>query len=94
MDAMNKLFGVHTGFHAFHAKVVVAEGRFQGSPEASPLSRAILFDGRTVPVTIRLSDNGGPRPFRTTSPTPIRGMPSSSAVRWLAQAGLSGTRTH
>jgi catalase len=56
---MNKVFGVHPGFRATHAKGVVVEGRFKGSPEAPALSRAVLFDGRTIPVTVRFSDNGG-----------------------------------
>jgi catalase len=59
VDAMNKVFGVHPGFRATHAKGVVVEGRFKGSPEAPALSRAVLFDGRTIPVTVRFSDNGG-----------------------------------
>jgi catalase len=59
VDAMNKLFGVHPGFRANHAKGVVVEGRFKGSPEAAALSRAPLFDGRTIPVTVRFSDAGG-----------------------------------
>jgi catalase len=59
VDAMNKLFGAHPGFRAFHAKGVVVEGSFKGSPEAAALSQATLFDGRTIPVTVRFSDNGG-----------------------------------
>lgn len=59
VDVMNKLFGVHPGFRAFHAKGVVVQGAFKGSTEAAGLSRAVLFDGRTVPVTVRFSDNGG-----------------------------------
>ena len=39
VDAMNKVFGVHPGFRANHAKGIVAEGSFQG------LSRG----GRTEP---------------------------------------------
>jgi catalase len=59
VDAMNKVFGVHPGFRANHAKGVVVEGSFKGSPEGAALSRAILFDGSVIPVTVRFSDAGG-----------------------------------
>jgi catalase len=59
VDALNKVYGVHPGFRANHAKGVVAEGRFKASPGAAQLSRASLFDGRPVPVTVRFSDSGG-----------------------------------
>jgi catalase len=58
-DAMNKVFGDHPGFRAFHAKGVIVEGSFNGSPERAALSRAVLFDGRTIPVTVRFSDSTG-----------------------------------
>jgi catalase len=59
VDAMNKVFGVHPGFRANHAKGIVAEGHFQGAPEAASLSRASLFAGASIPVTIRFSDATG-----------------------------------
>jgi catalase len=59
VDAMNKVFGVHPGFRAFHAKGVVVEGSFRGGADGAALSRAPLFDGSTIPVTVRFSDNGG-----------------------------------
>jgi catalase len=59
VDAMNKVFGAHPGFRATHAKGVVVEGSFRGAPEAAALSRAILFDGRPIPVTARFSNNTG-----------------------------------
>jgi catalase len=59
VDAMNKVFGVHPGFRAVHAKGIVVEGHFRGSPQAQALSRAVLFQGATVPVTIRFSDDKG-----------------------------------
>jgi catalase len=59
VDAMNKVFGTHLGFRAIHAKGVVVEGSFKGAPDAAALSRAILFDGRTIPVTVRFSDSTG-----------------------------------
>ena len=59
VDAMNKLWGTHPGFRANHAKGIVVEGSFKASPEAAALSRAVLFDGSTIPVTVRFSDATG-----------------------------------
>ncbi len=59
VDAFNKIYGAHPGFRANHAKGVVVEGHFKASPEAAKLSRAVLFNGSTIPVTVRFSDGGG-----------------------------------
>jgi catalase len=59
VNQMNKVFGVHAGFRANHAKGVVAEGKFKASTEASGLSKAVLFGGTEVPVTVRFSDSTG-----------------------------------
>lgn len=59
VDSMNKVFGSHPGFRATHAKGVVVEGSFRGSPEGAALSRSALFGGTTIPVTVRFSDNTG-----------------------------------
>ncbi len=59
VNVMNKLFGVHPGYRANHAKGIVVEGSFQASPEAASLSRAALFSGAAIPVTVRFSDPTG-----------------------------------
>jgi catalase len=59
VDAMNKVFGVHPGFRANHAKGIVVEGSFKASQEAARLSRAVLFSGSSIPVTVRFSDSTG-----------------------------------
>src|SRR5690348_11654016 len=59
VDAFNKIYGSHAGFRANHAKGVVVEGHFKASPEAAKLSRAALFDGSMIPITVRFSDGGG-----------------------------------
>ncbi|MGB6324894.1 MAG: catalase family peroxidase [Methylocella sp.] len=59
VDAMNKLYGVHPGFRANHAKGVVAEGTFRAAPGAARLSKAVIFNGSPIPVTIRFSDSTG-----------------------------------
>lgn len=56
---MNKLWGSHPGLRANHAKGVVVEGTFLATPEATALSKASLFDGKAVPVTVRFSDSTG-----------------------------------
>jgi catalase len=59
VDALNKTFGAHAGYRANHAKGVVVEGSFKASPAAATLSRASLFDGSTIAVTVRFSDSTG-----------------------------------
>jgi catalase len=59
VDALNKKFGTHPGFRANHAKGVVVEGHFVASPDAVALSKAALFDGGTIPVTVRFSNSSG-----------------------------------
>lgn len=59
INAMNKVFGVHPGFRANHAKGIVVEGTFNAFPEAARLSRAALFSGAPIPVTVRFSDSTG-----------------------------------
>jgi catalase len=56
---MHKVFGVHPGFRANHAKGIVVEGSFKASPEAAALSRAVLFNGNLIPATVRFSDSTG-----------------------------------
>ena len=74
VDLANKVDGVHPGFRAFHAKGVVVEGTFKGSAEAAHLSRASLFNGRTIPVTARFSDGSGMPTVPDGSPAMPRGI--------------------
>jgi catalase len=59
VDVMNKLWGQHPGIRANHAKGAVVEGTFTPSKEASALSKATLFAGKTIPVTARFSNSTG-----------------------------------
>jgi len=59
VDTMNKLWGKHPGMRANHAKGVVVEGSFTPSPAAAGLSKAAIFAGKPVPVTVRFSDSTG-----------------------------------
>lgn len=59
VDALEKVYGVHPGFRANHAKGIVTEGSFKGTPAAAALSISPLFTGTAIPVTVRFSDAGG-----------------------------------
>lgn len=59
VNALNKAFGAHAGLRSNHAKGVVVEGSFKASPDAAKLSRAAIFDGSTIPVTVRFSNSTG-----------------------------------
>jgi catalase len=59
VDQMNKVFGKHAGFRANHAKGIVVEGSFAAAPDAAKLSKAALFGGQAIPVTVRFSDATG-----------------------------------
>ena len=56
VNEMNKLWGRHPGIRANHAKGVVVEGTFTPTKDAASLSKAALFQGQTIPVTVRFSD--------------------------------------
>ncbi len=58
VDALHSAFGVHRA-RAVHAKGVILEGSFTPSPEARGRSKASLFAGPPVPVTVRFSDFTG-----------------------------------
>ena len=47
VNQMNKVFGVHAGFRANHAKGVVAEGKFKASPEAAGFAAPETASGGT-----------------------------------------------
>ena len=64
VDALNKVYGVHPGFRANHAKGVVAEGTFRAAPDAARLSKAVIFNGSAIPVTIRSRIDGTPESAR------------------------------
>ena len=59
VDALNKAFGVHPGFRANHAKGIVVEGSFKAFPIAQTYSKAAIFSGATIPITVRFSASTG-----------------------------------
>ncbi len=59
VDTMNQLWGKHPGMRANHAKGVVTEGTFTPTRTAATISKADIFAGKTIPVTVRFSDSTG-----------------------------------
>ncbi len=59
VNGMNKVWGSHPGFRANHARGLVTEGRFVPAPGAAEISKAAIFAGPPVPVTVRFSDATG-----------------------------------
>ena len=79
VDLANKLNGVHPGFRAFHAKGIVVTGSFKALPEAKKLSHATIFNGGTIPVTVRFSDGNGMPNVPDGSPA---GNPHGMAIKY------------
>jgi len=78
VDTFYKIYGTHPGFRVNHAKGVVAEGSFVATPAASALSRAALFNGSKIPVTVRFSNDGG----IPTVPDGAPGNPKGMAIKF------------
>ncbi len=78
VDTFYKIYGTHPGFRVNHAKGVVAEGSFVATPAASALSRAALFSGSKIPVTVRFSNDGG----IPTVPDGAPGNPKGMAIKF------------
>jgi catalase len=74
VDTFYKIYGTHPGFRVNHAKGVVAEGSFVATPAASALSRAALFGGSKIPVTVRFSNDGGIPTVPDGAPSNPKGM--------------------
>ena len=78
VDTFYKIYGTHSGFRVNHAKGVVAKGSFVATPAASALTRAALFDGSRIPVTVRFSNDGG----IPTVPDGAPGNPKGMAIKF------------
>jgi catalase len=73
IDALEGTFGKRDGFRRSHAKGICATGTFVGTPEGVALSRAQMFDGRSVPATLRFSVGGG-NPMLSDKSRSVRGL--------------------
>lgn len=74
VDTFYKIYGTHPGFRVNHAKGVVVEGSFVATTAAAALSRAALFDGNKIPVTVRFSNDGGFPTVPDGAPSNPKGM--------------------
>ncbi|CAN7694024.1 catalase family peroxidase [Paraburkholderia sp. SIMBA_054] len=74
VDIFYKIYGTHPGFRVNHAKGIVAEGSFVATPAAAALSHAALFDGSSIPFTVRFSNDGGFPAIPDGAPGNIKGM--------------------
>ena len=74
VDTFYKIYGTHPGFRVNHAKGVVVKGSFVATPAASALSRAPLFDGTSIPITVRFSNDGGIPTIPDGAPANPKGM--------------------
>jgi len=59
LGALDRLFGLHPGFRAVHAKGVMCSGAFTPTEEAGELSRALHLTRASTPVVVRFSDFAG-----------------------------------
>jgi len=73
VDAMRTLAGPHPGFRPVHAKGLICAGTFRASAEASRITRAPHFSGRTVPTIVRFANGSG-------DPTVHDGIPNVRSI--------------
>ena len=73
VDTMGKIYGVHAGFRAVHAKGSCCRGSFTASKEIAELCIAPHLQGDEIPVTVRFSKGGG-KPTRADGAKDERGL--------------------
>jgi catalase len=73
VDALNAVFGIHSGARASHAKGICVRGTFTPDPEASSLSKAPPFQN-DVPVLARFSLGGGNPKAPDNAEANVRGL--------------------
>jgi catalase len=59
LAGLDKVFGLHPGFRAVHAKGLMCRGIFTPAPQAAQLTRAPHVGRPSTPVVVRLSDFAG-----------------------------------
>lgn len=61
VDALNGIYGVHTGHRGVHAKGTLCSGTFTATPSASKLTKAPHMQGESIRAHVRFSNaNGDP----------------------------------
>jgi catalase len=78
-DTMVQLPGNKPGNRLVHAKGIVCQGTFAPSKDATAVSQAGHFNGATVPVIVRFSDNGPAPGIADSSPDSV---PRGMAIRF------------
>jgi catalase len=73
VDSLNRVYGVHPGHRAAHAKGVLCAGRLVPTPAAARLSRAAHLSGGEVRAHVRFS-NGSGDPTAPDGSRDVRGM--------------------
>ncbi|MGA3171564.1 MAG: catalase family peroxidase [Chthoniobacteraceae bacterium] len=59
LEVFDKLFGLHPGYRAAHAKGQMLTGTFTPNAQAKTLSKAAHFNQPSTPVTVRFSNSTG-----------------------------------
>lgn len=59
VDGLEGVFGTHAGSRRSGARGVCAAGTFTGNKAGAAISKASVFSGKTIPVTLRFSVGGG-----------------------------------
>ena len=59
VDALNGIYGAHSGHRAVHAKGTLCAGTFTAGPEAARLTRAAHMQGAPTRAHVRFSNAGG-----------------------------------
>lgn len=59
LEQFDRIFGLHPGFRAAHAKGQMFTGTFKPAPEARALTRAPHIARESTPVTVRFSNSTG-----------------------------------
>ena len=80
LDALDVLFGLHSGFRPAHAKGLMCTGEFTPSPEAAKLTRAPHASRPSTPVTVRYSNSTGVPTIPDNDPA--RSGPRGIAIRF------------
>lgn len=59
VDALHGTFGKHPHARAVHAKGIITEGYFEAAKEAKKITKAVQFQNKKTPITVRFSDFTG-----------------------------------
>jgi len=81
-ETMIQVPGSNPAYRVAHAKGLVCQGTFTPSKEAASLSKAVHFQGGTIPITVRYSD-ADPNPFIPDNSAQPRGI----AIRFMLPDG-------